>query len=139
VKASPNLGSSTSTISRRALKLLKSGASTIPPRPRTPELYPNPTGLLSPVRLPVPPRGRIYRNRSEIRTGRIGSFGASAGHGGDQPILVVHVQDGGGVGLVQGQPGNGFSARIGEGFVAQEGVHELAVAEILDSVDHGGP
>ena len=33
-------------------QLLKSGASTIPPRPRTPELYPNPTGLLSPVRLP---------------------------------------------------------------------------------------
>src|ERR1700754_230365 len=33
-------------------QLLKSGASTIPPRPRTLELYPNPTGLLSPVRLP---------------------------------------------------------------------------------------
>jgi len=46
---------------------LKSGASTIPPRPRTPELYPNPIGLLSPVRLPVLPRGHSGRSDTWMR------------------------------------------------------------------------
>src|SRR5471030_2604200 len=101
------------------------------------------TWILSPVRLPVPSRGHVvdYRNRSGIRTVRIGLSAvlwASAGHGGDQPVLVIHVQNGGGIGIVQDQPGNRFGTRIGQGFVPQEGVHELAVTEILDSVDHGG-